>query len=110
MIKDELKMVYDLESLARLCDGNFLIIMKHVNAHEDKIGDLVTAMEKLAKRCKHKASKLGLIMAVAAGIAYVVKNEIDKNDMNKQLIALDKAQRFGSPLESEGEAMDAAFI
>ena len=110
MITNEMKMVYDLESLARLCDDNFLVVMKHVNAHEDKIGDLVSAMEKLTKKCKHKASKLSLFMAVAAGIVYIVKNEIDKQDMKMKLIEQDKAQRFGSELESEGEAMDAAFI
>ena len=110
MIKSELNMVRDFDVLARLCDDNFTVLCKHVNRNEDNIGDLVSAMEKLTKKCKHKASKLSLFMAVAAGIVYVVKNEIDKHDMKMKLIEQDKAQRFGSELESEGEAMDAAFI
>lgn len=110
MIKSELKYANDLNSLATICDDNFMVLCKHVNDNERNIDDIISAMTKLTKRCKHKASKLSLFMAVAAGIVYVVKNEIDKHDMKMKLIEQDKAQRFGSELESEGEAMDAAFI
>lgn len=117
MIEQTPKVITDLDGLADLCDKNFEVIGKHINGHEDHIKDLefdvkelFTTIEKLTKRCKRKASKLGLFMVVAAGIVYVIKNEIDKDDMRQKLIEQDKAQRFDSELESEGEAMDLAFI
>ena len=110
MIKSELKYVNDFNSLATICDDNFMVLCEHVNDNERNIDDIISAMAKLTKRCKRKASKLSMFMAVAAGVVYVVKNEIDKRDMRMKLIEQDKAQRFGSELESEGEAMDATFI
>ena len=117
MLEKKLKVVEGLDGLTSRCAHNFTTLCDHMNIHDDRILDLesdtkelVGAVAKLTNKCKHKASKLSLFMAVAAGIVYIVKNEIDKRDMKMKLIEQDKAQRFGSELESEGEAMDAAFI
>ena len=110
MIKNELKMVRDFDSLAQLCDDNFMVLCNHVNKHEDTVSDLVVAMEKLTKKCKHKSSKLSLFLAIAAGITYVVKNEMDKQDMKEKLIAMDKAHRYTTSTEDEGDAIEPLGI
>lgn len=109
MIISTLKRVNDFDGLADLCDDNFVVMMNHINAHEERISDISSAVSKLTKRSKFKASKFGLLLAIAAGITYVIHNEYEKTTMKEQLIALDKRQRgldFQYPTEDEGEALD----
>ena len=110
MIKSTLKRVNDLDGLADLCDDNFIVMANHINAHEERISDISSVISKLTKRSKFKASKLSLLLVIAAGITYVIHNEYEKTTMKEQLIELDKKQRgldtFQYPTEDEGEALD----
>ena len=91
-----------------LCDRNFNVLCRHVNENESNIEEILTAMTKLTKKCKHKASKLSVFFAVAAGVVYIVKNELDKNEMKTKLIDMDRQKRC-SDLEDEGEATGPLF-
>ena len=107
MIKNELRYVNDFNSLATVCDDNFMVLCKHVNDNERNIDDLVSAVAKLTKKCKHRASKLGLFLTIAAGVAYVVKNEIDKKELTEAVLKQGKRQ-YG--LEDEGEPIEPLGI
>jgi hypothetical protein len=110
MIERHLEMANDFNGLANLCDNNFIVVANHINAHEERISDIGSAINKLTRQSKFKASKLSLLLVIAAGITYVIHNEYEKTTMKEQLIELDKKQRgldtFQYPTEDEGEALD----
>lgn len=110
MIKSNPRYVADLDDLAVLCDDNFLVVMRHINAHEDKIKDLVSAVDKLTKRCKHKAGKGLVLFSIAAGIAYIIKNESDKSNLRQTIIDVSKNNHGLSSMEDEGDAIEPLGI
>ena len=89
------------DGVNELCD----IVVKHKSE-----------IDKLTKRMKGKASKLGLMAAIIGGVLYIIKNECDKDDLRKDLIDIDKRQHgIGdgyrrSVLEDEGEALNPTGI
>lgn len=109
MIKNSPKVVVDFDDLADLCDSNFLVVMRHVNAHEDKIKEIATALDKLTKKTKHKAGKGLVFFAIAAGIGYIIKNERDKQRMTMDILNLGK-QKYGLSSEDEGDAIEPLGI
>jgi hypothetical protein len=75
--------------------------------HSADISELFGITAKLTKKMSHKASKLGLALVIIGGIAYVIKNESDKDTMKAKLLELDKNERgFYSHMEDEGEALN----
>ena len=110
MIKNSSKVVVDFDDLADLCDSNFLVVMRHVNAHENKINDLATVLDKLTKKTKHKAGKGLVLFAIAAGIGYIIKNESDKHDLRKTIIEVSKTNHGLTHEEDEGDAIEPMGI
>ena len=99
-----------INGLAEVVKGHSTDINEHGDVISDcvsSIGELWTKADKLSHR---KAGKLGLILVVAAGIAYVVKNEREKQQMRMDILGLGK-RKYGldNELESEGEALDPAI-
>ena len=86
MITEHVKIVSNLDDLADLCETNFDVVRDHINDNEYDIADIYRRMSK-------KSSKLGVFLAVAAGIAYVVKNEYDKHRLTMALLEIDKKNR-----------------
>ena len=117
MIEQTPKIISDLDGLAELCDKNFEVIARHINGHEDHIKDLefdtkelFTAIEKLTKTCKHKAGKGLVLFAIAAGIAYIIKNESDKHNLRRAVIEVSKNNHGLSSMEDEGDAIEPLGI
>ena len=77
--------------------------------HQADISELFDITKGLTKKMGRKASKLGLALVVIGGIAYVIKNEKDKDNMRTKLLELDKQEHscYCSIKEDEGEAIDA---
>lgn len=92
----------DIKDVVRVFDNNFTVFAGCIN-------DNHLAIAKLAKK---KASKVSVAIAIIAGIVYIIKNELDKDDINFALIEQDKRDRgcYCSRLESEREALDPANI
>lgn len=95
------------DSVADFMNHNCAVLMKAVNRNTSDVEDLMEVVTKLSKKTRHKASKLSLFMAVAAGVAYVVKNERDKKEMSRKLIETGKSAVYRyEPTEEEGDATD----
>lgn len=76
--------------------------------HQADISELFDITKGFTKKLKGKASKLGLALIVIGGIAYIIKNECDKDNMKTKLIELEKKNdSCYDPIEDEGEAIDA---
>lgn len=76
--------------------------------HQADISELFDITKGLTKKMKGKASKLGLALVVIGGIAYAIKNEIDKDDMRTKLLELDKQERgYYSYKEDADEALES---
>lgn len=76
--------------------------------HQADISELFDITKGLTKKLKGKASKFGLALVIIGGIAYIIKNESDKDNMRTKLLELDKQDRgcYCSIKEDEGEALD----
>lgn len=77
--------------------------------HQADISELFDITTKLTKKMGRKASKFGLAVVVIGGIAYIIKNEIDKDNMRTKLLEIDKKEHecYCSFKEDEGEALEA---
>lgn len=97
-------------------DGLSDIVRDHssdLKEHDGVICDCVSELGRLDGKLRKKAGKLGLILAVVAGIAYVIKNEIDKDELRFKILEMDKNQCFEQKAtrnESEDDSLDSAFI
>ncbi len=91
-----------LESINELGDA--------LHDHQADISELFDITKGLTKKMKGKASKLGLALIVIGGIAYVIKNERDKEMLKGKIIEFDKQIRecCGSPIETEED--EATFV
>lgn len=105
-----------LGALVAASNVNNREFLKAVNELSDSLAytntdvcDLFDVTRKLTKGLGRKASKLGLALVVIGGIAYAIKNEIDKDNMRTKLLEFDKQERgcYCSIKEDEGEALDA---
>lgn len=106
MLEKKVKAINDFDDLVTMCRHNFPILADYIN---DNGADI----KELFKKNRHKASKLGLFLTIAAGLVYVIYNESEKATMKEALIALDKRQRgldAYAPTEDEGEALDPTFV
>lgn len=75
--------------------------------HQADISELFNITKGFTKKLKGKASKFGLALVVIGGIAYIIKNEIDKDNIRTKLLELDKQERGCCSIkEDEGEALD----
>lgn len=74
-------------------------ICGNLHEHDSVISDCVSSLGALDRRIGKKASKLGLVLAIVAGIAYIVKNEIDKDELRFQILESDKHHRFETEAE-----------
>lgn len=104
-----------LGALVAASNVNNREFLKAVNELSDSLAytntdvcDLFDVTRKLTKGLGRKASKLGLALVVIGGIAYAIKNEIDKDNMRTKLLEFDKQERgcYCSIKEDEGEALD----
>ena len=77
-------------------DHNFMVFSDHINNNCEAIDNLTKDVAKLMKKTRFKASKLSVFLLAAAGIAYAVKNESEKQDLKFQLLEMDKRIRFNN--------------
>lgn len=99
----------NLIDAVKVFDRNLEVFADCINDNHCDIKDLYSSLEKLTKK---KAGKFGVFLAVMAGAAYVVKNEIDKRKLRTKINTIDLTDHGDYPthLESEGEATDPTFI
>ena len=84
----------DMHEVVRLIDSNFDVFADCVNANHQ-------AINKLMKKTRFKASKVSVFLLAVAGITYIVKNESDKQDLNYQLLEMDKRISFSNEHNSD---------
>lgn len=91
-----------LESINELGDA--------LHDHQADISELFDITKGLTKKLKGKASKLGLALIVIGGIAYAIKNEMDKDTLKGKIIEFDKQIKECrcSPIETEED--EATFV
>lgn len=126
MLNEIGKTLFDVEKgnvleIVKVFNSNFEQVVSQVNEscedirvnHDvlcDCMGDIDSLFDEVKKLGKKKAGKLGLILMGVAGLAYIIKNEIDKDKMKTKLIQLDKdargCEQFYTPTEDEGEATE----
>lgn len=102
--------IVDCDILADLMNHNCDVLMQKTNENTADILDMMKVLTKVSKKTRHKASKLSVLMVAAAGVAYIVKNERDKREMNQKLIESKTTVYKYESTEDEGEATDPQFI
>lgn len=110
MLTQENAVVHDLSEVIDVWNYSSEAIANDLFELYERTNANHNAIAKLVRKNRFKASKFGLLLAIAAGITYVIHNEYEKTTMKEQLITLDKRQRGLDTVrytaEDEGEALD----
>ena len=113
MIKDGIVIkTDDIDTVVKTYESNFSVFANSINANETAIWKLTKDVDKLMKKSRFRASKVGLFVAVCAGIVYIIKNEKDKDDMRFDILRQDKNNRFENEAErhESEEDNESTFI
>ena len=97
---------HNFHDVIKYVSKNSELFVDVINDHAHSIKDIQKVLNRLDRG---KVNKGAFCVSIIAIIVYIVTNELDKDEMKKQILEL-AMKNDVNPLEDEGEAIDPQII